>query len=161
MVPGETTHPTLSDFDDREMPQEVLAAGNGHLKSRFLSLDRFTSHTLGRHLNAAHRAGHHNDKPLTYNGRKHVSGSTQATASAQGVIDRLFKEIGLSNHDVTASSVYLWRVQTTFNTAGPDLAREPSGRTTTDQMFHSIGHYRQRTSNEPDDDEGLSFADAA
>lgn len=165
MVPGETTLVTLSDFSDcdgHEVSSHVLAPGNGHLASRFLPLDSYTRHVLGRLVNAATLAQVDAAKPLLYTPRdaKNLPGSPVATASAQGVLDRLLKSVGLFQDDTTASSIYLWRVQSTYLAAGVDAALEISGRSTASQMFQSLGQHRTKQE-QVNPDEGFSFESAA
>lgn len=161
LVPGETTHVRPDDFDDCELPQFVLAAGNGHLQARFVFLDRFTSHTVGRHLEAAGRAGLSSNAPLVYNGRTNQSGSSSATASAQRKIDRFFEQLRLPTGDITASSITQWRVATVLNTQGPAAAQTLSGRSGLAQMYRALGEYGPRAQRSQPDDDGLSFSAAA
>jgi hypothetical protein len=161
MTPGETTHVSLDDTDDYEMPQMVLAAGNAHLQSRFLPLDRFNTVVLGRFTEAAHRAGIATAQPLTYQGRKHAPGSSAATASAQGIIDRLLKEVGLFNDDVSATSLRLWRLATTLSQANVKAAQELGGygetRDDEDRLWRALGHLEKPKVDEDDDEEPESF----
>lgn len=164
LVPGETTEVRIEDFDDREMPQELLAAGNGHLDARHLDLDQFATLTLGRHLEHALRAGHSPQAPLTYKPRtpkegkeKHEPGSTSATASAQRIIDRFLEQLGLPTGDITASSITQWRVATTLATQGAEAALEISGRTNLDAMYRALGS-TTAISAPRTDDVGVTFA---
>ncbi|WP_028650211.1 hypothetical protein [Nocardioides halotolerans] len=164
-VPGETTHVTIEDYDDPEMPQLVLAAGNRHLEPRFLTLDQFATHTLGRHLEHALRAGYSRSAPLTYRPRvrkdaeSHAPGSTSAIASAQRIIDRLIQQLGLPTVDITASSITQWRVATTLATRGAEAAWQLSGRSKVEGMYRALGGAYRTTPTARPDDHGISFAD--
>ncbi|MGZ6131996.1 MAG: hypothetical protein ACXWLF_08225 [Myxococcaceae bacterium] len=161
MTPGETTHVSLNDHDDHEMPQMVLAAGNAHLQPRFLPLDGFNTVVLGRFTEAAHRAGHAATKPLTYEGRKHDPGTSQATASAQGVLDRLLKEIGLFNADTSATSIRLWRLATTHATQDVKAAQELGGyggkKEDQERLWRTLGFLQKPQAPDDSDDEDESF----
>lgn len=165
LVPGETTHVTIDDADDPEMPQLLLAAGNAHIASRFIALDPFATHTLGRHFQQALRAGHDLKAPLTYTprvrkkGEKHQPGSVFATASAQRIIDRFLQQLRLPTGDITASSVTQWRVACTLKSEGPKAALEVSGRTNMEAMFRALGATRSQPDQRPVDD--VSFAATA
>lgn len=137
-TPGETTEIALDSFDDVEDPSIVILPGNNQMGLRLPDLDDYARQILRPLLrDAADRAARIEDRaerdrawksPLTYLPRKNAPGSPAATASAQGVIDRLFKRWGLANDDVTAFSVPLWRVATTYTQHGIAAAREVSGR---------------------------------
>lgn len=165
LVPGETTHVTIEDVDDPEMPQVLLAAGNAQIAARFIELDRFTTHTLGRHIEQALRAGHAPKAPLTYaprarkNGEKHQSGSVSATASAQRIIDRFLEQLRLPTGDITATSITQWRVATTLKSQGVQAAWAASGRTNVDAMWRALGMAPTESKQRPADD--TSFAAAA
>ena len=157
-APGETTHVTIKDFDDPEMPQFVLAAGNGHLAARFVPLDPWTSHTLGRHLEHARRAGHSASAPLTYRGWKHQPGSQSATVSAHQALDRFLAPLRLPTGDLTVGSISQWRVANVLETQGVDAAVEISGRKNAAAMFRALGERTDKATTERPDDDGISFA---
>lgn len=165
LVPGETTHVSIDDADDAEMPQLLLAAGNAHIAARFIDLDPFATHTLGRHIQHALRAGHDPKAPLTYTprvrktGPKHQPGSVSATASAQRIIDRFLEQLRLPTGDITASSITQWRVASLLESQGVDAALAMSGRSNKDAMFRALGTTRTQPDQRPVDD--VSFAAAA
>lgn len=166
-VPGETTVVRIDDTDEPEMPQLLLAAGNGHLKARYLDLDQFASHTFGRHIEHALCAGHATDVPLTYtprvrkNGETHTPGSPSATASAQRKIDRFLDLLRLPTGDITASSITQWRIGTMLRTQGPDAALAISGRSSLAQMYRALGENGTPAKTDRPDDDGVSFSFAA
>ncbi|GAA4722343.1 hypothetical protein GCM10025782_20370 [Pedococcus ginsenosidimutans] len=135
LTPGETTSFTLGDFDDVKDPAEVLAPGNGHLKCRLLPLDGFGQQLLFRCATSATIKGTAPTTLLTYTPRTNLPGTAAASASAQGVLDRMLSEVGLANTDVTASSITLWRVHSTWAEHGTDIAWQVSGRSTPEQML--------------------------
>ncbi|WP_210503025.1 site-specific integrase [Nocardioides xinjiangensis] len=164
LVPGETTAVRIDDSDDAEQPTELLAAGNAHLKSRFVHLDPFTRFVLSRHLQHALRAGFDPTTPLLYTPQNrgkdtHQPGSPSATASAQRCIDRFIAQLGLPTGDITASSITQWRVGATLLSHGSDTAWALSGRSSKEAMWRALGATRPRTTIRPDDD-GESFAAA-
>jgi hypothetical protein len=164
MVPGESTHTRIDDFDDPEMPMQLLAAGNGHLAARFLTLDTFARHITSRHMALALRAGYDARSPLTYKPRDrgaktHESGSASATASAQRVLDRFIDELRLPTGDITASSITQWRVASTLEHQSFEQALAVSGRKKMDAMLRALGTTRRAPTTRPDDD-GESFAAA-
>jgi integrase len=161
LVPGETTKVCIEDFDEPELPQLVLAPGNAHLKPRFVELDQFTSHTLGRHLEHAHRAGRKTNAPLVYKGRGHEPGSSSAIASAQRKIDRFLEQLGLPTGDITASSITQWRIATVLRTQGSGAAHALSGRTWLEQMYRGLGECGTATKSARPDDDGVTFSFAA
>jgi hypothetical protein len=166
LVPCETTQVRIDDFDDPAAPTILLAAGNAQLEARYIELDSFASHILGRHMQQALRAGRSRETPLTYRprkrkqGPKHLPGSTAATASAQGVIDRFIAQLGLPTGDITATSLTQWRCATVLATEGIQAALAVSGRHSVESMFRALGVSGVKPVAEPDDD-GESFAAAA
>lgn len=163
LVPGETTHVTIEDHDEPESPQHLLAAGNAQLAARFIQLDQFAAHTLTRHIDHALRARHSWTAPLTYtprlrkDGTRHQPGSTSATASAQGTIDRFLEQLRLPTGDITASSITQWRVASTLASQGINAAWAVSGRTSVAAMYRALGTVSAQPVTRPDDD-GESFA---
>lgn len=140
LTPGETTSVTLEALEDSDVPTYVLAPGNGHVKQRFLDLDRFSTFVLGAHKD--HALSGPRPTPmtalLTYSPRKNQPGSKEATSSAQNVINNLLKRLGLWHADTTASSLTQWRVQTEWKTHGKELALEVSGRHSLPQMCEAL-----------------------
>jgi integrase len=154
MTPGETTQVTLGDFDDPDHPTHVIAAGHAKgLESRFLPLDDFGQRVLARRTRAAVADGSPRHATLTYRPRKNLPGTPAATASSQGVLDRILSTVGLKAADVTASSIGLWRVRTTLEEHGPAAAQELSGRSTAEQMLASINKDLTTEYTEEDEDE--------
>lgn len=169
MVPREAPFVTLEDIDDHEMPQMVLAVGHQHLCARFVPLDQFERSVLGRFTQAAHHAGVSRTKTLTYSPRttgakynpeKHAPGTSSATAAAQGLLDRMLKEIGIFNVDVTATSIRLWRLLETYRASGATAAQELAGLGTEtrdlDRLWHLLGQFEQIAQSTQDDDD-ISF----
>jgi hypothetical protein len=135
LVPGETTSVTLNDLDDPAEPTDLKAPGNQHIKGRHLPMDAFAQTVLGRRAAAALTKGTSPDSPLTYRPRTNLPGTPAATASAQGILDRMLAELDLANSDVTASSITLWRIHTVWAHQGEHLALQVSGRNSKEQML--------------------------
>jgi hypothetical protein len=160
-TPGETTMFSLDDVDDYEMPELVVAAGNGQLASRFLPVDTYGRVVLGRFTEAAYKKGQPTSKSATYAGRKHAPGSSAATASAQGIIDRFLKELGLFNVDVSATSLRLWRIAATLAETDTATAQERAGyddtRNGEDRLWRSLGFFEKPRNEDADDEPEESF----
>jgi hypothetical protein len=164
LVPGETTHARIDDFDNPEMPMQLLTAGNAHLAARFLTLDPFTRYIASRHMELALRADHNPRSPLTYNPRDrgddtHTPGSKSAVASAQRILDRLLGELRLPTGDITASSITQWRIAITLEHQGVEAAHAVSGRGSVEAMLRALGSTGRAPAARPDDDDE-SFAAA-
>lgn len=149
----------MRDVDDYEQPTLAYAPGNGHLADRF-PLDRFGSALLGARVAKAIADGYEPGRQLTYTPRTNQPGTKQATASAQGVLDRFLTDLGVSNVDTTASSVTLWRVVSVYATQGEEAALQISGRRTKEQMLAQL-NLPTVDDSQPAADEITSFGDAA
>lgn len=169
MVPRETPHLTLEAFVANEVPEGILAAGHTHLEERFVPLDQFESGILGRFMQDAHSAGVSQTTSLTYSPRttgasyapeKHKPGTREATAAAHGLLERMLKEIGLYNGDVTTTSIRLWRLLGTYRAAGATAAQELAGLGTDpmelNRLWQLLGEFEQ-IGQCTQDDEGISF----
>ena len=134
-MPAEATTVCVEVVADPQDPHSFLVSGNRLLDCRILELGDFAAPIFAScvtaELQSLARAGHDTPawraRPLTYRG-KHTSGGPEATASAQGIIDRLFKRWGLKKDDVTAASVPLWAAAAAYRQHGLAAAAKVSGR---------------------------------
>jgi hypothetical protein len=134
-MPAESTTVCVDVVDDPQQPRGFLVAGNRLLDCRILHLSDFGvpifTTCVTAELQTLARAGKDTPLaraiPLTYRGI-HTPGGPEATASAQGIIDRLLKRWGLKKDDVTAASLPLWAADATYRQHGLRAAAKVSGR---------------------------------
>lgn len=134
-MPAESTTVCVDVVDDPQHPRGFLVAGNRLLDCRILRVSDFGAPLfttcVTAELQALARAGKDTpaarSMPLTYRGN-HIPGGPEATASAQGVIDRLLKRWGLKKDDVTAASLPLWAAEAAYRQHGLRAAARVSGR---------------------------------
>jgi hypothetical protein len=151
LYPSETTKVTLTSFPNPHRPMQISAPGHGKsIGARFLPLDDFGGAILGERTRAACKADLHADTPLTYAPYKNLPGTPQATASAQGVLDRIMSDLGLKHRDVTASSITLWRIHTVYAHEGVAAATQYSGRRTKEQMMSFLFRAQNSPAPAPD-----------
>lgn len=134
-MPAESTTVGIEVVDDPQAPGGFLVAGNRLLDCRILPISDFGvpifSTCVTAEIQQLARAGKDTpaarSMPLTYRGN-HTPGGPAATASAQGIIDRLLKRWGLKKDDVTAASLPLWAVAAAYRQHGLRAAAKISGR---------------------------------
>lgn len=145
-TPRETTTVTPSHFTvDGEARYVIVGehptpgAKSPSMDHRFLDLDRFGRALLEPAV--ARQMEDHGDpnRTFTYRPTTNLPGSNQAASSAQRVLDRLMVAAGIVGRDVTASSIYLWRVQEVYDARGIDAAIEMSGLRNLGRLHSKLG----------------------
>jgi hypothetical protein len=71
---------------------------------------------------------------LTYRPRNAGYDYERAASSAICIIDRIRDAVGLTHHDTTNASVWMWRAATTELLYGISAAVEVTGRSSADQL---------------------------
>lgn len=149
MVPGEPGFVTVGDVDiDDPHTAHIAAGGNQTLNNRILAVD-----TFGVHLMATHLANRNPRDPrdlFTYMPRKDHSGKTPSQeyagrcASVSRTLDKMRDTLGLTFNDVTASSIYLWRVETVYVTQGVEAVLDVSGLDRIGKVLKLLQHRPQQ-----------------
>ena len=157
MTPTNATAIDASSLDDPEHPTYVIAPGNRNgVQSRLLLLDQFNQRVIGRRLQPARDAGQPHQGPLAYTPRTNIPGSNAAGVSAHRILARVIRAVGLTNVDVKASSIHLWRINTIYLHKGIEAAAQAHGRNSHERTLAALCAYEFDP--EPaDDDEVTSF----
>lgn len=139
----ETKATQISDFDDPDGPNLVLASGRGRgrLEARFLQLDDFHRAALATRITHVRRGG---GELLLYAPRTSRPTTAAALASAINTMNRHYAEIGLEHGDLQPASISNWRVAFTWETQGKAAAESISGMSAK-AMETALGLSRQIT----------------
>lgn len=127
LAASETTEVRMKDIDLDGLPM-IFAhgiAGTDGVEPRYIPLDPFNADLLDTYISNSRRGP---NEAATYFQRRPVYDHAAASASAQGIIDRVRKSVGLRSMDTTATSVWTWRAQMTERIQGIKEAVALSGR---------------------------------
>jgi hypothetical protein len=102
--PLESTSLDTTDLDDRALPTTVTAPGVWNFGRRTVKLTGYAAATMPLLLPQLRRG----DQPLSYDGA--APGHPKAHASLSDVIKRHLRRAGVTDPEITAKSLNLWRV---------------------------------------------------
>lgn len=132
LVPGETTKVRTSDIDLTPGDAMIVAPGlEVGVADRLLPLEEYAASLLRRYVHGAAPTG---GSRLTYRPRSGDYDYERALSSAIGVIDRIRDAVGLTQHDTTNASVWMWRAASTELVHGISAAVAVSGRSSADNL---------------------------
>jgi hypothetical protein len=130
--PTEATAIRCTDIDLGSPEAMMYVPANRTYQERLVPLQQFHSMTLSAHLAALEVS------LVTYLPRKNAPGSDAACSSMHGVLGRFLTNLGIVGEDLTAASIYTWRLTEVLRSEGIDAATSFAGRSA--QQKHLVLH---------------------